>query len=142
MITDPIADYLTRVRNAIKANHRVVEVPASNIKKEITKILFDKGYILSYKFVDETAQGTIKIALKYDPKTRVSAIQNTNLFTLSYLSLNIHQKHFINIFSFKNHPNNLIHQTFKFLSIFHTYFLKTFINIIIIFQLNNFFPNL
>lgn len=66
MNTDPIADYLTRVRNAIGANHRVVEVPASKLKKEITKILFDQGYILSYKFEDNTVQGTIKIALKYD----------------------------------------------------------------------------
>ena len=64
-MTDPIADYLTRLRNAIQANHRVVEIPASNLKKEITKILFDQGYILNYKFDDETVQGTIKIALKY-----------------------------------------------------------------------------
>jgi small subunit ribosomal protein S8 len=68
MYTDPIADYLTRVRNAVRANHRVVEVPASNLKKAITKILFDQGYILSYKFDDESVQGTIKIALKYDDK--------------------------------------------------------------------------
>ena len=74
MNTDPIADYLTRVRNAISANHRVVEVPASKLKKEITKILFDQGYILSYKFDDDSVQGTIKIALKYHPKTKVSAI--------------------------------------------------------------------
>lgn len=75
-MTDTISDYLTRVRNAIKANHRVVEVPASNLKKEITKILFEKGYILNYKF-DETnkAQGTIKIALKYHPVTKQSAIR-------------------------------------------------------------------
>ena len=74
-ITDPIADYLTRVRNAIKARHRVVEVPASNLKKEMTKVLFDKGYILNYKFEDtETKQGKIKIALKYNPETRESAI--------------------------------------------------------------------
>lgn len=66
MNTDPIADYLTRVRNAINANHRVVEVPASKLKKEITKILFDQGYILSYKFDDDSVQGIIKIALKYD----------------------------------------------------------------------------
>ncbi len=66
MYTDPIADYLTRVRNAVRANHRVVEIPASNLKKEITKILFDQGYVLSYKFDDSSAQGTIKIALKYD----------------------------------------------------------------------------
>jgi len=66
MYTDPIADYLTRVRNAVRANHRVVEIPASNLKKAITKILFDQGYILSYKFDDSSVQGTIKIALKYD----------------------------------------------------------------------------
>lgn len=74
-MTDPIADFLTRLRNAIKANHRVVEVPASNIKKEITKILFDKGYILNYKFVEEGPQGSIKIALKYDPVNKVNAIK-------------------------------------------------------------------
>jgi small subunit ribosomal protein S8 len=75
MNTDPIADYLTRVRNAIKANHRVVEIPASNLKKEITKVLFDKGYITNYKFEDTTVQGTIKIALKYHPITKVPAIR-------------------------------------------------------------------
>lgn len=76
-MTDPIADYLTRLRNAIKANHRVVEIPASNLKKEITKILFDQGYILNYKFIDgENPQGTIKIALKYDPADKVSAIKS------------------------------------------------------------------
>ena len=74
-MTDPIADYLTRLRNAIQANHRVVEIPASNLKKEITKILFDQGYILNYKFDDETVQGTIKIALKYNPQTKVNAIK-------------------------------------------------------------------
>ena len=75
-MTDPIADYLTRLRNAIMAKHKIVEVPASNLKKEITKILFDKGYILNYKFIDEGPQGTIKVALKYDPQTKVSAIQS------------------------------------------------------------------
>ena len=75
MYTDPIADYLTRVRNAVKANHRVVEIPASNLKKEITKILFDQGYILSYKFDDSTVQGTIKIALKYNKVTKESVIK-------------------------------------------------------------------
>lgn len=74
-MTDPIADYLTRVRNAIMAGHRVVEIPASNLKKEITKILFEKGYILNYKFVDEGPQGAIKIALKYDPVNKVNAIK-------------------------------------------------------------------
>ena len=75
-MTDPIADFLTRVRNAIKAQHRVVEVPASNLKKEITKILFEKGYILNYKIVEEGVQGTIKIAVKYDPVNKVNAIKN------------------------------------------------------------------
>jgi small subunit ribosomal protein S8 len=75
-MTDTISDYLTRVRNAIKANHRVVEVPASRTKKEITKILFEKGYILNYKFDDAVhAQGVIKIALKYHPQTKQSAIR-------------------------------------------------------------------
>ena len=75
-MTDTIADYLTRVRNAIKANHRIVEIPSSNLKKEITKILFEKGYILSYKFEDSTIQGSIKIALKYNPVNKQSAIKN------------------------------------------------------------------
>ena len=76
MNTDPIADYLTRLRNAIAAKHRVVDVPASNLKKEITKILFDKGYIQNYKFETENGpQGNIKIALKYDLKTKSSAIK-------------------------------------------------------------------
>ena len=75
-MTDPIADYLTRLRNAIQAKHRVVEVPASNLKKEITKILFDKCYILNYMFVEDGPQGTIKIALKYNPQTKVSAIKS------------------------------------------------------------------
>ena len=74
-MTDPIADYLTRLRNAIQAKHRVLEVPASNLKKEITKILLDKGYILNYKFSDEGYQGSIKIALKYDPINKVNAIK-------------------------------------------------------------------
>lgn len=75
MYTDPIADYLTRIRNAVRANHRVVEIPASNLKKEITKILFDQGYILSYKFDDSTTQGTIKIALKYNKETKEPVIK-------------------------------------------------------------------
>ena len=74
MVTDPIADYLTQIRNAIKAKHRVVEIPASNIKKEITKVLFEKGYIQSYKFDDNGPQGSIKIALKYNPVTKQPAI--------------------------------------------------------------------
>ncbi len=74
MFTDPIADYLTRIRNAQSAGHKVVEIPASNMKKEMTKILFDKGYILNYKFVEEGHQGTIKIALRYDSKSKRPAI--------------------------------------------------------------------
>jgi len=75
MYTDPISDYLTRVRNAIRANHRVVEIPASNLKKDITKILFEQGYILSYKFDDSSVQGTIKIALKYNKETKEPVIK-------------------------------------------------------------------
>ncbi len=76
MTTDPVADYLTRVRNAVKAGHRVVDVPASNLKREITKILFDQGFILSYKFEDDKGpQGTIKIALKYDKLTKDPVIK-------------------------------------------------------------------
>ena len=74
-MTDPIADYLTRLRNAILAQHRVVEIPASNLKKDITKILLEKGYILNYKFVDDGPQGKIMIALKYDPIHKVNAIK-------------------------------------------------------------------
>lgn len=74
-MTDPIADYLTRLRNAIRAKHRVVEVPASNLKKEITKILFEKGYILNYKFIEDGPQGSIKVAIKYDHANKVSAIK-------------------------------------------------------------------
>lgn len=75
MYTDPIADYLTRIRNAAATGHRVVEIPASKIKKEITKILFDQGYILSYKFEDTNVQGTIKIALKYNKTTKAPVIK-------------------------------------------------------------------
>ncbi len=75
MITDPISDYLTRLRNAAHAGHRVVSIPASNLKKEITKILFDQGYILSYKFEDDTVQGTIKIAIKFDKITKKPIIK-------------------------------------------------------------------
>ena len=74
-MTDPVADYLTRVRNAIQANHKIVDIPASNLKKAITKILFEKGYILNYKFEDEGVQGNIKIALKYNPQTKINAIK-------------------------------------------------------------------
>ncbi|MFL5728531.1 MAG: 30S ribosomal protein S8 [Cytophagaceae bacterium] len=73
-MTDPIADFLTRLRNAIKANHRILDIPASNIKKEITKVLYDKGYIQNYKFEDDKVQGSIKIALKYNATTKQPAI--------------------------------------------------------------------
>jgi len=73
---DPVADYLTKIRNAIKANHRIVNVPASNLKKEITKVLHDQGYIQNFKFEDIKPQGNIKIALKYNPETKQSAIQH------------------------------------------------------------------
>ena len=74
MITDTVSDYLTRIRNAVMAKHRVVEIPGSNLKRNITEILFDQGYILSYKFEDDNKQGNIKIALKYHPKTKAPAI--------------------------------------------------------------------
>ncbi|MDD4608850.1 MAG: 30S ribosomal protein S8 [Bacteroidaceae bacterium] len=74
-MTHPIADYLSRLRNAIAAKHRVVEIPASNLKKEITKILFQKGYILNFKFVEDGPQGTIKVALKYDNVNKVNSIK-------------------------------------------------------------------
>ncbi len=76
MYTDPIADYLTRIRNAASAGHRVVEIPASNLKKEMTKILFDQGFILSYKFEENKVQDSIKIALKYDKETKQPVIRN------------------------------------------------------------------
>lgn len=76
MVTDPIADFLTRIRNAQMANHRIVEIPASNLKKRITEILYDKGYILKYKFEEDNKQGVIKIALKYDPSTKQPAISS------------------------------------------------------------------
>ena len=76
MVTDPIADFLTRLRNAQMAGHRLVEIPASNLKKRITEILYDQGYILRYKFEDDGKQGLIKIALKYDPQTKQPAIRS------------------------------------------------------------------
>ena len=76
MVTDPISDYLTRLRNAIAAKHKVVEIPCSNVKKAMTKILMDQGYILNYKFTEDNKQGIIKIALKYNNKTKDSAIKN------------------------------------------------------------------
>ena len=83
-MTDPIADFLTRLRNAIQAKHRVVEVPASNLKKDITEILFDQGYILNYKFEEDGPQGSIKIALKYNPQSKVNA-SSTDSVSLSSL---------------------------------------------------------
>jgi small subunit ribosomal protein S8 len=74
-MTDPIADFLTRIRNAASAKHRVVEIPASNLKKEMTKILFDQGYILSYKFIENKVQDSIKIALKYDKDSKQPVIK-------------------------------------------------------------------
>ncbi|MBK6935869.1 MAG: 30S ribosomal protein S8 [Chitinophagaceae bacterium] len=76
MVTDPIADFLTRIRNAQMAGHRVVDIPASNLKKRMTEILYNQGYILKYKFEDDNKQGVIKIALKYDPSTKLPAIQS------------------------------------------------------------------
>jgi small subunit ribosomal protein S8 len=75
MVTDAIADFLTRIRNAQMAGHRIVEIPASNLKKRLSEILYDQGYILKYKFEDDTKQGVIKIALKYDPQTKEPAIK-------------------------------------------------------------------
>jgi small subunit ribosomal protein S8 len=76
MVTDPIADFLTRIRNAQMARHRIVEIPASNVKKRMTEILYEKGYILKYKFEDDNKQGLIKIALKYDAQTKEPAIKS------------------------------------------------------------------
>ena len=81
MHSDPLADLITRIRNAQMAQHKVVNVPASNLKKEVTKILFDQGFILNYKFIDEQPQGTIKIALRYDDKTRRPAITEVKRFS-------------------------------------------------------------
>lgn len=76
MVTDPVADFLTRIRNAQMARHRIVEIPASNVKKRITEILYEKGYIMKYKFEDDNKQGLIKIALKYDAQTKEPAIKS------------------------------------------------------------------
>src|SRR5215212_4944826 len=76
MVTDPIADFLTRIRNAQMAGHRIVEIPASNLKKRMTEILYNQGYILKYKFEDDNKQGLIKIALKYDAATKEPAIRS------------------------------------------------------------------
>jgi small subunit ribosomal protein S8 len=74
MVTDPIADFLTRIRNAVQAGHKIVEIPASKMKKEIARILLDKGYILNYKVIEGNHQGVVKIALKYHPETKIPAI--------------------------------------------------------------------
>ncbi|HOZ85387.1 MAG TPA: 30S ribosomal protein S8 [Niabella sp.] len=76
MVTDPIADFLTRIRNAQMAGHRVVDIPASNLKKRLTEILYRQGFILKYKFEEDNKQGIIKIALKYDADTKQPAIQS------------------------------------------------------------------
>lgn len=76
MVTDPIADFLTRIRNAQMAKHRIVEIPASNLKKRMTEILYEKGYILKYKFEDDNKQGLIKIALKYDAQSKEPVIRS------------------------------------------------------------------
>ena len=81
MVTDPISDYLTRLRNAMMAGHKVVDIPASNLKKEITKILFDQGYILNYKFEDNSHQGSIRIALKYDKVTKEPVIRKLKRYS-------------------------------------------------------------
>ena len=87
MVTDSIADYLTRIRNAQQARHRIVEIPASKMKKSITEILYDQGYILKYKFADdEGKQGLIKIALKYDSKTKIPIIKKLGRICLLYTS--------------------------------------------------------
>src|SRR5258708_19715912 len=85
MVTDPIADFLTRIRNAQMANHRIVEIPASNLKKRMTEILYDKGYILKYKFEDDNKQGVVKIALKYDPTSKEPAFKSLEMLTLPIL---------------------------------------------------------
>ncbi len=80
-VTDPIADYLTRIRNAQAAGHKVVDIPASKMKKSITEILYNQGYILKYKFVEDDKQGIIKIALKYDPISKLPVIRNLKRFS-------------------------------------------------------------
>ena len=89
---DPVADYLTIIRNAIKANHRIVNIPASSLKKEITKVLHDQGYIQNYKFEDEGPQGNIKVALKYNPETKQSAIQHIERISKPGLRKYVHTK--------------------------------------------------
>ena len=89
---DPVADYLTIIRNAIKANHRIVNIPASNLKKEMTKVLHDQGYIQNYKFENDGPQGTIKIALKYNPESKQSAIQHLKRISKPGLRKYVHTK--------------------------------------------------
>ncbi len=90
MYSDPIADYLTRIRNAVMAGHKLVDIPASNLKKEITRVLYEQGYISKYKFIDDGPQGVIKIALKYDKATRRPAI--TKLIRVSKPGLRKYSK--------------------------------------------------
>lgn len=85
MVTDPIADYLTRVRNAVRAGHRIVVVPSSKLKLSITHILYVQGFILNYKYEDDGKQGLIKIAMKIDPRTRINAIKNLHRVSRSGL---------------------------------------------------------
>jgi small subunit ribosomal protein S8 len=92
-MTDPIADYLTRIRNAVMAKHKVLEIPASNMKKDMTKILFEKGYILNYKFEEEGPQGSIKIALKYHPETKMNAIKSLQRISKPGLRKYVDSKH-------------------------------------------------
>ena len=89
---DPVADYLTIVRNAIKANHRIVNIPGSSLKKEITKVLHDQGYIQNYKFENNGPQGNIKVALKYNPETKQSAIQYLKRISKPGLRKYVHTK--------------------------------------------------
>lgn len=89
---DPVADYLTIIRNAIKANHRIVNIPASKLKKEMTKVLHDQGYIQNYKFENDGPQGTIKIALKYNPESKQPAIQHLKRISKPGLRKYVHTK--------------------------------------------------
>ncbi len=75
-MTDPIADFLTRIRNAVKVGHKIVDIPGSKMKLEMTKILKEKGYILNYKLEQDGVRSNIKIALKYHPETKVPAIKS------------------------------------------------------------------
>jgi len=99
MVTDPIADYLTRIRNAVMANHRVVEVPKSKIKIEITRILKEKGFILNFKVEDSPLPGSIKIALKYHPVTKIPAINNLTRISKPGLRKYVDSDHLPRVFN-------------------------------------------